>query len=337
MKSGTKTPSRHPTSSIQKRIVKLSLGNCWEVKIQNNLAILNYVTSNYVIHKFQIFIDQSLSFSLSVYGWMLTEDHELYVMHNRSLLNVKLSNFIQRLENYVLCDGITTPDPNKECSFQKHVIPKIFNYSEYQQLQFKPRSHQDEYYRPITCKLILTGNPSEKNTCSPCCFLHQKFISERNHKVSVLNQPAKLNAPTSPERIKLTLQNQRLKCKQLQQELSKMRSALEKHGESVEHQLNEDFQKIFSGCDKNTIPNSMKLFWEEQQKYVQASCSSSVKYRPIVIRFCLNLAAKSSLAYSDLCYDCKTVNGILVLPSLVYGHSEIFKITSIPPDDSILL
>ena len=30
---------------------------------------------------------------------------------------------------------------------------------------------------------------------------------------------------TSPERIKLTLQNERLKCKQLEQELSKMRSA----------------------------------------------------------------------------------------------------------------
>ena len=151
MKSGTKTPSRRPTSSIQKRdeflviqalspplspyvykdfnefthrIVKLSLDNCWEVKLQNNLAILNYVTANYVMPKFQIFIEQSLSFSLRVYGWMLTEDHELYVMHNRSFLNVTLSNFIQRLENYVLCDGITTPDPNKECSFQKHVIPK---------------------------------------------------------------------------------------------------------------------------------------------------------------------------------------------------------------------
>ena len=94
-----------------------------------------------------------------------------------------------------------------------------------------------------------------------------------------------------------------------------MRSALEKHGKSVDHELNEDFQKIFCGCDKSTIPNFMKLFWEEQQKYIQASCSSSVKYHPVTI-FCLNLAAKSSSAYSDLRYDCKTGNGILVLPSL---------------------
>ena len=36
----------------------------------------------------------------------------------------------------------------------------------------------------------------------------------------------------------------------------------------------------------------------------------------MVIKFCLNLAAKSSSAYSDLRYDSKTGNGILVLPSL---------------------
>ena len=160
MKSGTKTPSRRPTSSIQKRdeflvlqalspplspyvykdfnefthrIVKLSLDNCWEVKLQNNLAILNYVTANYVMPKIQIFIDQSLSFSLRLYGWMLTEDHELYVMHNRSFLNVTLSNFIQRLENYVLCDGITIQIKNavfKSMLFQKYlIILSINNHS----------------------------------------------------------------------------------------------------------------------------------------------------------------------------------------------------------------
>ena len=38
-----------------------------------------------------------------------------------------------------------------------------------------------------------------------------------------------------------------------------------------------------------------------------------MRYHPMVITFCLNLAAKSSSAYSDLRYDS---NGILVLPSL---------------------
>ena len=36
----------------------------------------------------------------------------------------------------------------------------------------------------------------------------------------------------------------------------------------------------------------------------------------MIIKFCLNLAAKSSSAYKDLCYDSTTGSGLLVLPSL---------------------
>ena len=59
---------------------------------------------------------------------------------------------------------------------------------------------------------------------------HQKFISEKNHQVVILNQQAKLNATikvTSPDKIKLTSENHCLKCKLLEQELSKMRCALD--------------------------------------------------------------------------------------------------------------
>ena len=36
----------------------------------------------------------------------------------------------------------------------------------------------------------------------------------------------------------------------------------------------------------------------------------------MIIKYCLNLAAKSSSTHSDLRYDSKTGSGILVLPSL---------------------
>ena len=60
----------------------------------------------------------------------------------------------------------------------------------------------------------------------------------------------------------------------------------------------------------------MKLFWEEQQKYLSASNSKSVRYHPQIIKFCLSLAAKSSSTYSDIRYDKSSGSGILVLPSL---------------------
>ena len=43
---------------------------------------------------------------------------------------------------------------------------------------------------------------------------------------------------------------------------------------------------------------------------------SIVRYHPMIIKFCLSLAAKSSSAYSDLRYDSKNDTGVLVLPSL---------------------
>ena len=93
-------------------------------------------------------------------------------------------------------------------------------------------------------------------------------------------------------------------------------TALELNSEKVCPELCADFVSLFSGCDQKDVPPFMKLFWEEQQKYVQSSSKSSIRYHPMIIKYCLNLAAKSSSTYSDLRYDSKTGSAILVLPSL---------------------
>ena len=59
----------------------------------------------------------------------------------------------------------------------------------------------------------------------------------------------------------------------------------------------------------------MKLFWEEQQKYIIATSKSGIRYHPMVIKYCLSLAAKSPGAYEELRFDEKKGTGILVLPS----------------------
>ena len=60
----------------------------------------------------------------------------------------------------------------------------------------------------------------------------------------------------------------------------------------------------------------MKFFWQERQKYITLSSPSCIRYHPMIIKFCLNLAAKSSSANKDLRFDNKTGTGVLVLPSL---------------------
>ena len=43
----------------------------------------------------------------------------------------------------------------------------------------------------------------------------------------------------------------------------------------------------------------MRLFWEEQQKYIQSS-PNNFKYHTMIIRYCLSLASKSEAAYDDI-------------------------------------
>ena len=129
------------------------------------------------------------------------------------------------------------------------------------------------------------------------------FKSQVNLKKAVLTAPAKLNAPvrfTSPDKSKLTLQQKRSKCKQLEREIFNMRKALDSDSKKVSSKLSSAFQKLFAPFNEKEIPPFMKLFWEEQQKYITLSIPASIRYHQMSIKFCLNLAAKSSSAYKDL-------------------------------------
>ena len=48
----------------------------------------------------------------------------------------------------------------------------------------------------------------------------------------------------------------------------------------------------------NTVSPFMKLFWEQQREVIGKG--TGVRYQPMIIRFCLSLAAKSASAYDEL-------------------------------------
>lgn len=87
-----------------------------------------------------------------------------------------------------------------------------------------------------------------------------------------------------------------------------MRVELEKSSMEIDNELSNDFVKILDSADTK-ITQFMKLFWQEQRKLFTRS-TTGVRYHPLIIRFCLSLAAKSPSCYEELC-NC----GVLVLPS----------------------
>ena len=81
-----------------------------------------------VIPKLEIFIENSFYFNIRMYGWMLPEKHDLYLKYKRSFLNVVFSQLIFEMESLEFCNGIKVPDPIEVLNFQKHVVPKTFDY-----------------------------------------------------------------------------------------------------------------------------------------------------------------------------------------------------------------
>lgn len=120
-------------------------------------------------------------------------------------ITLHLSFIFELTNNYILCGGITMLDPGKEFNYQKHVIPKKFNYLSFQQQSFQSHLHQDEYYRSNDCRMLLSTN--DKHPCLQCVSHNIKVMYSDTRKEKKMLEPAKLKAPikfTSPERIKLT-------------------------------------------------------------------------------------------------------------------------------------
>ena len=70
----------------------------------------------------------------------------------------------------------------------------------------------------------------------------------------------------------------------------------------VSVEFGDDMVKIMSGADQSKISPFMEFFCEEEQKYLKSS-STGIRYQPMIIRYCLSLAAISSAAYDEIRYD----------------------------------
>lgn len=107
-------------------------------------------------------------------------------------------------------------------------------------------------------------------------------------------RPAHLNtrvSKTDPEWI----QEQRLKCTQLEQALSEVCVELEKSSIEIDNELSNDFEKICESADTK-ITSFMKLLARTKNAFYWEHYRSTLS--PMIIRFCLSLAAKKLKRFS---------------------------------------
>ena len=283
------------------RVIFLKLKPHWTVNVNDEFVLLKKMLLEFVVPQFEIYIQPTMAFVIRVFAWLLPNNHPLYLEHDKSMDNIFISDLINLLSDYNLCAGVNCFGSN---NITPHVIQKAFNIEDTSPTQ------QITYYRPHTCTLIINSSVND-SPCSNC----KKIVNNQTVKKVQYLQPAKLKAPltkTNPHRLKLTVQNLRQENRDLQM---KIEQYISKSSVPLSEDIYSDFLNIFtSNLKKNNVPPFMKLFWQEQQKYVQAS-RNGVRYHPMLIRFCLNLVSKSPSAYEELRYNEKDGTGFLILPS----------------------
>lgn len=274
----------------------------WTVEKTNDRVVFKKINPSLLLAEYEIIVDDSLGFTIIILGWLLPENHFLYTKHLRSVRYITISELINVVMALSICQGVGDVDALLG-EVIHHVIPKVFDplmsecTSSFQSLDYK---------RSKDCFVLHSDNQRES-----CKSINKAYLRSQNVASQKMSQPAKLFAPISQTlaaRIKLTLQNQRLRCSQLESEIEKIRNELANSSVEIDHEMSNDFVKILSNAGENMTP-FMNLFWQ-QQKQLFSSCSQGVRYHPMVIRFCLSLAAKSSSCYEEL-----RNSGILVLPS----------------------
>ena len=84
-------------SDLCKRVKTLKTLNNWIVQELEDRLVLKKKSSNAMLPEIQVMIDDSLGFTIYVYGWLLPEDHELYTTNLRSITNITVSDLVKSI------------------------------------------------------------------------------------------------------------------------------------------------------------------------------------------------------------------------------------------------
>ena len=93
----------------------------WALKFVKDRVIFKKSLEPYLLPEIEIIVDDSLGFTVKVFGTYLIEDHPVYLKHLRTVRNVTMSNLVKELEGFKLCDGVNAIELSSKLFH--HVIP----------------------------------------------------------------------------------------------------------------------------------------------------------------------------------------------------------------------
>ena len=104
-----------------KRVATLKSLSEWNSKTNSDRIALKKVVEPFILPEIETVIDDSLGFTVKVFGCFMPEDHSVYGLYMRSMCNITIQELIKELDCYKLCCGVQDTEMcSKLCH---HVVP----------------------------------------------------------------------------------------------------------------------------------------------------------------------------------------------------------------------
>ena len=219
------------------------------LKSKKTIIFRKFDQPSVCLPQLELVVDDSLGYSIIVYGWLLPDDHILYTQYLRSMKNITLSDLVRELiESIVMCPGIEQSELNS--NIIHHVIP--MSVDPLNSDDNGPENYSFNEFWPLRkCQLLV----QDLEDCASCDEQTKTIRRSSLANQRRMSEPAHLFAPvskTAPDGLKLTLREQRLKCSDLEYQLKERKSETEKSSIEVDHNLSNDLTTILSGAQEGT-------------------------------------------------------------------------------------
>ena len=117
----------------------------WDIVYESSKVVFRKIIKPYVLPQYEVVINDGLGFSITIFGWLLPNDHEIYKKYLRSVRKITISKLLVELQTYQICNGIQhieTP------ALLIHSVPCEVDFDLSSPIQAKI------FKRPVNCSVL---------------------------------------------------------------------------------------------------------------------------------------------------------------------------------------
>ena len=273
-----------------------------------------YLTTYYLYTdeiQLQLFVTDDYRWKLSVFGKMIPEDCCLV---NKLPLNLNVSNldnFFSMITQSKVCPGnddyVDLIDKKMEMGSNLEFLSKNKEVKAYIENKTFVNIKDCKTIRVVNCSLIIINNSLQCDNCT--AYRPTLTVMRSRNSSSKHSRSNSLDVSFHPNTPNIFLKRQELtqKCNQLQGEKRRLEASLRRTKNTIEklvkqsgvgvdeqaHNLLSNIMNKNDDCCNFDMDSPQYLLWQQQKKQASYKNSRSMRWHPLMIRWCLSIYIQS--------------------------------------------